>query len=164
MVEEALAGIRQVVRQVGLLQARAEFCDQFAAGGASGRCHVRKQQCMCRISVEQGFDQGLGSARLTDRDDMQPEQQSGWSGRVKAVTFTQMIQVLGLPARAPSEAQPDQRLGKIKEKRVDDASHQRKACSAAASTASALGVCPGRPRLRKNPLPKTPVSSGSVVM
>ena len=115
MVKETAAGIWQVVGQVGLQQPVAVFGDQFAARRPAGRRHVRQQQRMVRVVVEQRLDQRLGSARFADRNDVQPEQALWGVLRIKTVAFAEMLQILRLLARSPRQAQPDKRLDEIGE-------------------------------------------------
>ncbi len=45
------------------------------------------------------------------------------------MALAKMLQILPLPARPPQQTQPDQRHRQVEKRRVDQAGHQRNACS-----------------------------------
>ncbi len=76
---------------------------------------------MLGVLVQQRLDQRFCCPRLANRNDMQPEQGGFRIQGVEAVAFSNVLQILGLLARTPREPDPDQRLGKVEEQRVDQA-------------------------------------------
>ena len=108
---------------------------------------------MIRELVEQRLDQRFRRPRLADRNGVQPKQTRRYRLLRKPVAFADVAQILGLLARAPGQAQPDERLQQVKQCGIDQASHQRNPWSAANSTSGTLGGSPGLPRLRRKPLP-----------
>lgn len=86
----------------------------IATGGATGRGHAGEQDAAVRVAIQQRFDQGLDGSRLADRDGVYPDQRAVRAWRKEAVAFAEMMQVVGLTASPPEQAQPDQRQGEEK--------------------------------------------------
>ena len=123
MRKKACAGIRQVVGQVGLVQAWSELGDQLRADGAAGGRHVGEQQTVLRIVGEQRLDQRFGGAGFANGDDVQPEQRADRACRIASVALGQMMQVFRLPTGSPEQAEPYERLGEVEAQGVDEAAH-----------------------------------------
>jgi hypothetical protein len=104
---------RHVVGQVDALHPRGELAEEFCCSGPAGGRHVGQQQAVVRVGFQQGMQQRGAGAGFAYGYGMQPDHRPGHAGPVASDPFTQVLQVFGLAACAPGQAQQDQRGGQI---------------------------------------------------
>ena len=137
MAEETGDRPRIIVGQVSLDDLIAV---DLLPGVAAGRRHAGEQDAMLRPARLQAFDQGLGSARFPNRDGMHPDQLARHRLAVKTIALAKVVQILGLLAATPQQAQPDQRRDQVKQQRIEETRHQPSASCNSASTAAGVGI------------------------